>query len=218
MDKPLGWSSADLCRHVRKVTGGAKVGHAGTLDPLATGVVVLCLGTATKAIDRIMGGEKRYEATVDLSAVSPTDDLEAAPERIEVAAPPDEPAVRAACAGMVGKVLQRPPAHSAIKVDGERAYARARRGEVVAMEARRVVIRSIEVVRYRWPAVDLSIACGKGTYIRSIARDLGERLGTGGMLTALRRTAVGPYAVAEAVDPETVSGGVEAGMLAAAPG
>ncbi|MBL8745151.1 MAG: tRNA pseudouridine(55) synthase TruB [Phycisphaerae bacterium] len=214
LDKPLGWTSADCCRYIRKGTGGAKVGHAGTLDPLATGVLVLCLGRATKLIDGLMASEKRYLAEVDLAHTSPTDDLEAPPVAAVIGSIPSETEVRAACARFVGEVMQTPPVYSAIWVDGERSYDLARRGEGVALAARRVDIHSIDVVRYEWPRLTIDVRCGKGTYIRSLARDLGGALGVGGMLTSLRRTASGRFTEAEARDPSAITQGlVQADLL-----
>ena len=197
MDKPLGLTSMDVCRRVRRrlVAGGApkrvKVGHGGTLDPLATGVLVILVGRATKLCDQVMAGAKRYEATVDLSAFTTTDDAEGEREEVAVGAPPTLERVREACAGFVGTILQTPPAFSAMKVDGERAYRLARRGEEVRLAARPVRIDAVEVRAYVWPRVEVVIDCGKGTYIRSLARDLGRALGTGGTLAGLRRTRVG---------------------------
>jgi tRNA pseudouridine55 synthase len=198
VDKPVGPTSMDVCRVVRRLTGGAKVGHAGTLDPLASGVLIVCLGAATKAIDALMGTEKRYRAAIDLSAFSVTDDLEGEREPVAVETPPTRDEVERACRAFEGVVEQRPPTHSAVHVGGERAYRLARNaardgGVVERPPARPVTIHEIQVAAYTWPALELDIRCGKGTYIRSLARDLGEALGTGGMLTALRRTAVGAY-------------------------
>lgn len=200
VDKPLGWSSMDVVRRVRRAAGNAKVGHAGTLDPLATGVVVCCLGNATKLIDSLMGLTKVYEAEVDLSAFTPTDDREGEREEVAVAAEPTLDALRHALARFIGEIDQRPPAFSAIHVNGQRAYKLARRGEDVNLGTRRVRIDAIELLHYDWPIATLRITCGKGTYIRSLARELGEALGTGGHLAALRRTAVGPYDLTNAAD------------------
>lgn len=205
IDKPIGLTSMDVCRRVRwrLVRGGApkrvKVGHGGTLDPLATGVLVVLVGKATKLCDEVMAGRKRYETTIDLSAFSSTDDLEG--EKTSVSRARGEPRVEEivqACAGLTGEIMQKPPAFSAIKIDGQRAYDMARRGEAVEMAARPVMVHSIELVSYEWPKVTLAIECGKGTYIRSIARDLGLALSTGGHLTALRRTMVGRWDLSQA--------------------
>ncbi len=208
LDKPLGWTSADCCRYIRKGTQGAKVGHAGTLDPLATGVLVLCLGRATKLISGFMASEKRYLAEVDLAHTSPTDDLESERVAAVISAVPTVSQVRAACAGFVGEVMQTPPIYSAIWVNGERSYDLARKGEGVALASRPVSIYSIDVVGYEWPRLTIDVRCGKGTYIRSLARDVGKRLGVGGMLTSLRRTASGSFTVDAARDPGTITEGI----------
>ncbi|MCA9305014.1 MAG: tRNA pseudouridine(55) synthase TruB [Phycisphaerales bacterium] len=218
IDKPLGWTSFDVCKLIRRATGGAKVGHAGTLDPLATGVLVVCLGRATKRIDEIMGTQKRYRATIDLAHISESHDLETTPTPppppADVTNAPSEARVREVLDGFVGVVAQTPPAHSAIQIDGKRAYELARKGEVVELKARPVVIHEISIVRYEWPGLEIDVRCGKGTYIRSLARDIGEKLNTGGMLTGLIRTAVGAFTVEGAVkldgmDEDAVRGVVE---------
>ncbi|MBL9118979.1 MAG: tRNA pseudouridine(55) synthase TruB [Phycisphaerae bacterium] len=193
VDKPLGMTSFGVVARVRRRAGGVRTGHAGTLDPLATGVLVLALGKATKSIERLMATDKRYRTTVDLSAFTTTDDREG--ERTEVAVEklPSADCVTAAVARFVGTIQQRPPAFSAMKVGGRRAYALARSGSPQELPARPVVIHDLTVLRYEWPELELDIRCGKGTYIRSLARDIGESLGTGGHCASLRRTAVGPF-------------------------
>lgn len=213
VDKPLGWTSADVCRLIRSRTGGAKVGHAGTLDPLATGILVICLGRATKRIPDLMDGAKRYVASVDLSRLSTTDDLEGQTRDVPVETPPSREAVEGACRQFLGPIMQVPPAHSAVWIDGERAYKKARRGETVEARPRPVVIDELIIRSYAWPTLELEIACRKGTYIRSLARDIGAALGTGGMLTALRRTAVGPYTEEQAIDPERAAMEAEARLI-----
>lgn len=206
VDKPLGWSSMDVIRRIRRAAGQRKLkaGHAGTLDPLATGVVVCCIGKATKRIDGLMGQTKVYEAEVDLSAFTTTDDREG--ERREVMVGeghrPCVARVEAALAGFVGMIQQRPPAFSAIHVGGKRAYSLARQGKAVEMPLRAVQVECIELLSYAWPVLGLRITCGKGTYIRSIARDIGLALGTGGHLASLRRTRVGAFCVEDAVTGE----------------
>lgn len=203
VDKPEGMGSASVVYRVRKATDRAKVGHAGTLDPLATGVVICCLGrAATRLVDQLMGLTKIYEAAVDLSAFTTTDDREGPREEIAVASPPASGDIQAALQSFIGNVSQTPPAYSAIHVDGQRAYKLARAGQDVAIKPRIVRIDSIELLSYEWPIAHLRITCGKGTYIRSIARDLGNALHTGGHLASLRRTAVGPYTVENAVTIE----------------
>ena len=207
----------DVVRRVRCAAGGAKTGHAGTLDPLATGVVVCCLGKATKSVPRLMDLTKVYEATVDLSAFTGTDDLEGTRIEVAGAAPPDGATLAEALQSFVGLIEQRPPAHSAVHVDGQRAYRRARRGEAFELPSRKVRVDSIELLEYRWPLASMRVICGKGTYIRSIARDLGQRLSVGGHLAALRRTAVGSYGLAQAVDESRLERSIAQEDLLAVP-
>ena len=206
VDKPEGPTSMDICRVVKACLrrGGApksvKVGHGGTLDPLATGVVVVLVGrAATRLCDEVMAGEKRYLAEVDLSRRSTTDDREGEQTEISVIRAPEKAEVAAACAQFVGTIEQVPPAHSAIWVDGQRAYKLARAGEQPQMKARPVEIHAIKIVEYVFPRLVLDVRCGKGTYIRSLARDVGMALGVGGMLAGLRRTAVGAFSIEDAV-------------------
>jgi tRNA pseudouridine55 synthase len=198
VDKPVGPTSMDVIRSIRRWSGGTKAGHAGTLDPLADGVLIVALGRGTKAIERLMATDKRYRTRVDLSANTASGDRESPREEVEVAVPPSRTDVEAALAGLTGEVLQRPPAASAVKVGGRRAYALQRKGEDVKMPPRQVTVHSIEVVEYDWPMVEIDVHCEKGTYIRSLARDLGVALGTGGYCVTLRRTAVGPFTDEEA--------------------
>lgn len=206
IDKPLGITSMDAVSAIRvKLAGGdrkaarrIKVGHAGTLDPRATGVLVLAIGSATKSINRLMNTSKRYDTTIDLSAFTSTDDLEGERIEIAVATPPDDVAIRQAAAAFTGRFQQQPPAFSAKKIDGRRAYKLARAGQPLQLEAREVIVHSLEVASYRWPMLELRIHCDKGFYVRSLARDLGKALGTGGHCTSIRRTAVGPFTMAMA--------------------
>lgn len=205
IDKPLSWTSFDVVRKVRSLTGGAKVGHAGTLDPLATGLLILCLGKATKSIDRLMADEKAYHATVNLSGTTPTDDLESPVTPFPVDSPPSRSAIEATIASrFIGTIAQAPPAHSAILVDGQRAYDLARQGKLDALPTRPITIHAIDIAAYHWPILELDIRCGKGTYIRSLARDLGQALGTGGYLAGLRRTRIGRFSVEQAHTPESL--------------
>lgn len=210
IDKPLGMSSMHVCRIIRRRLRAAgapkrsKVGHAGTLDPLASGVLVVLVGRATRRCDTIMAGRKRYLARVDLAHVSDTDDLEGRITPVPIPCVPTRGEVELASRGFVGAIEQTPPAHSALWVAGERAYDIARRGDDPGLRARVVHVEACEVTAFEWPFVDLDIRCGKGTYIRSLARDLGKSLHTGGMLVALRRTEVGPYSIDQAVDPDAL--------------
>ena len=198
VDKPGGLTSHAVVSRVRRFAGTRKVGHAGTLDPMATGVLVLGVNRATRLLGHLMLTEKRYDATVRLGVTTSTDDAEG---EVVAEAPTDhldQAAVREAFAAFVGEIEQVPSAVSAIKVDGKRAYQRVRDGEEVELAARRVTVHDLIVHEVRGAEVDLSVHCSSGTYIRAIARDAGRALGVGGHLTALRRTAVGPFDLASA--------------------
>lgn len=205
IDKALGFTSMDVCAIVRGKLRGAgapkriKVGHGGTLDPQATGVLVVLIGKATKLCDTVMAGEKEYLATVDLSGTSTTDDAEGQITRAEVAEPPTLQRIQEACRGFVGEIQQVPPDFSAVHFGGRRAYDLARKGQCPELGSRSVSVAAVEVIAYTWPSLTLDIRCGKGVYIRSIARDLGPALGTGGMLTGLRRTRVGRFTIDQSV-------------------
>jgi tRNA pseudouridine55 synthase len=211
VDKPAGVSSARVVSRVKRLLPrGTKIGHAGTLDPFATGVLLLLVGKATKLCERLMDEPKQYEATVKLGATTPTDD----PESLETPTPGATPvtieALQTALASLVGDVIQRPPAFSALKVGGRRAYDLARDGQAVELKPRTVRIYGIELLDYAWPLVRVRIDCGRGTYVRAIARDVGELLRVGGHLTQLRRTRVGPFHASDAVSSEQLeSDGVE---------
>ena len=205
VDKPAGLTSHDVVARIRRLAGTRKVGHAGTLDPMATGVLVVGVERATRLLGHLMLTEKAYDATIRLGAATTTDDAEGEPMPAPgVASTSDltETEVREALAGFVGELEQVPSAVSAIKVDGRRAYQRVRDGEDVALEPRRVVVEELRVHAVRrveeWIDVDVSLRCSSGTYVRAIARDAGALLGVGGHLTALRRTAVGPFKVDQA--------------------
>ena len=204
VDKPGGMTSHDVVARVRRLAGTRKVGHAGTLDPMATGVLLVGIGRATRLLGHLQLADKTYDATIRLGAATSTDDAEGEVLARTPAADVGEDAVRAALAGFVGEIDQVPSSVSAVKVDGRRAYDRVRAGEQVDLAARRVRIEAIdarEVTHDEHAQVtDAAVAvhCSTGTYIRSIARDLGDRLGVGGHLTSLRRTAVGPFGLDEA--------------------
>jgi tRNA pseudouridine55 synthase len=197
VDKAPGMTSHDVVARVRRLAGTRKVGHAGTLDPMATGVLVLGVDRATRLLGHLMLTEKSYDATVRLGVSTTTDDAEGEVVETRAVDGVDPEAVRAELARFVGDIEQVPTAVSAIKVDGKRAYARVRDGEQVELKARPVTIHSLEVLDQRvvgeWLDVDISVRCSSGTYIRAIARDVGAALGVGGHLTALRRTAVGSF-------------------------
>lgn len=212
LDKPLGWSSFSLvnkfryeaCRYlgIKKL----KVGHAGTLDPLATGVMILCTGKHTKHIEALQRGYKEYIADIRLGQTTPTLDMESEPDEFF----PTEHITLEAVAKVlseqfVGEIDQQPPIFSAVKVDGKRAYKLARKGREVDMPTKRIVIHEIELLQCELPNLRLRIVCGKGTYIRSLARDIGTALGSGGHLTALRRTQVGQARIEDCHTVEDIS-------------
>lgn len=217
LDKPLGLSSASaLNRAKRALPRGTKIGHAGTLDPLASGVLVAMVGKCTKLCERVMGQPKRYEATVTLGATSATDDAEGPITPVDVATPPTRAQVEEALQKFVGTIEQLPPTFSAMKIGGKRACDRTRDGETVVLQPRQVRIDAIAVVAYAWPELKIVIDCGRGTYVRSVARDLGAALGVGGYLSALRRTRVGPFDLGRAATLEALAErGVEAFLLPA---
>lgn len=198
VDKPAGITSHDVVSRVRRLAGTRKVGHAGTLDPMATGVLVLGVERATRLLGHLLMTDKSYEATIRLGVTTVTDDAEGDVMETRDVGDVTEAAVREALARFVGDIEQVPTAVSAIKVDGRRAYQRVRAGEDVELTARPVTIHELDVTRVALPEVDVTVRCSSGTYIRAIARDLGAALGVGGHLTALRRTSVGPYGLDEA--------------------
>jgi tRNA pseudouridine55 synthase len=210
LDKPPGLSSARAVSRVKRLLPrGTKVGHAGTLDPFATGVLLVLVGRATKQCETLMGQPKGYETVVKLGATTETLDPES-PEVVTAgAAPVTREQVDAVLPQFVGTIQQRPPVFSAMKVGGRRAYDLARRGQAVELEPRPVVVYAMEATAYDWPLLTLRIDCGRGTYVRSIARDVGEALGVGGYLVQLRRTRVGAFDAGSAVQldaltPETL--------------
>jgi tRNA pseudouridine55 synthase len=205
VDKPQGITSHDVVARARKAVGTRKVGHAGTLDPMATGLLILGVNSATRLLTYIVGLDKQYAATIRLGGATTTDDAEgealAETPAAALSAVTDD-AITAGAAGFTGTILQRPSSVSAIKVDGRRAYALAREGTPVELAARSVTVSAFDVLAIRrseWIDVDVRVDCSSGTYIRALARDLGELLGVGGHLTALRRTRIGPFRVDAAV-------------------
>lgn len=206
VDKPAGWTSHDAVAHIRKISGIRKVGHGGTLDPMATGLLVIGLGTATKQLERFVQGDKTYLAEVTLGATTATDDVEGEVEPTPDTPQPSRTDVESALGRFEGDIDQLPPTYSAIKTGGKKAYVEAREGRTVERKPRKVAIRSIELLGYDWPAVRFRTTVSKGTYIRSMARDLGEKLGTGGYLSALRREKVGKLDVKEAVGADVIDG------------
>lgn len=201
LNKPIGITSRDAIDRISRPLRKTKVGHAGTLDPLASGVLVVCVGPATRLIEYVQRMPKAYRTVVRLGARSDT--LDADGTIVEAVDPrvPTLDEVQAAIATQVGEIEQIPPQFSALKVAGKRAYDVARAGGVVELAARTVAIHRVEMIEYEWPMLTLHVDCGSGTYIRSIARDVGEALGCGGLVQVLTRTRIGPFAIEGAVDP-----------------
>ncbi len=200
VDKPGGLTSRDVVNRVQGcLPRGTRIGHTGTLDPLATGVLVLCVGQATRLTEYVQDMDKVYHTMFRLGVRSDTDDADGTVQPVAEAPVPDRAAVEKALSEFVGDIEQIPPAYSAAKVSGRRAYDLARRGNEVALSSRRVHIDDITVLAYEYPRLEVEVRCGKGTYIRSLARDLGERLGCGAIVEMLRRTRVGPFTAAEGV-------------------
>lgn len=211
IDKPLGWTSFDAVKRVRGAltrrmgVKKLKVGHAGTLDPLATGVMIICTGRATKRIEQLQAGVKEYVATIALGATTPSYDLET---EIDATYPTDhitEEVARRVLNTFRGCIEQVPPAFSACKIDGRRAYSMARKGLDVELKPKTLVIDDIELLQYSPQQITIRVVCSKGTYIRALARDIGAALNTGAHLTALRRTRVGHITVDDCLSPEQMA-------------
>jgi tRNA pseudouridine55 synthase len=203
VDKSAGWTSHDVVAKVRRLAGTRKVGHAGTLDPMATGVLVVGIGRATRLLGHLSLTDKEYDATIRLGVTTVTDDAEGeVTERRDASAVGD---VTAAMRALTGEIEQVPSSVSAVKVDGVRSYARVRAGEDVELAARQVTVSRFELVERRADELDVRVTCTSGTYVRALARDLGRLLGVGGHLTALRRTRVGPFDLAQARTLEQLS-------------
>jgi tRNA pseudouridine55 synthase len=202
LDKPAGITSHDVVNRVRRATRIRQVGHAGTLDPLATGVLVICLGRATRLSEYLLGHDKAYRATIRLGVETTTYDADGevvATHAVNV----ERVAIEQSLQSLVGAIQQVPPMYSALKRDGQKLYDLARQGIEVEREARSVVIHSIELCSYQAPDATIDVRCSAGTYIRSIAHDLGATLGTGAHLTALTRTAAGPFTIDQAIPLDT---------------
>lgn len=205
IDKPLTWTSFDVVNKIRKALKyrlgikKIKVGHAGTLDPLATGLVIICTGKATKTIVNYQDLEKEYEAEVRLGATTPSFDLET---EVDLTFPWEHITtsdIGEVIKSFTGELEQMPPIYSAKSVDGKRAYNMARKGKTIELKPQQVSIHRLEVLKENLPDLSLLVECSKGTYIRSLARDIGEKLNSGGHLTGLRRTRIGPYEVDKAI-------------------
>jgi tRNA pseudouridine55 synthase len=200
VNKPYKWTSFDVVGKIRNAFKPLKlkVGHAGTLDPLATGLLIICTGKMTKQIDSFQAQEKEYTGTMVLGAVTPTYDLESEPEQLFPTSHITPEQINEACKQFTGDIQQYPPAHSAVKIDGERLYEKARRGEEVELRLRNVTISEFEITRIELPEVDFRVVCSKGTYIRSLVSDFGKALNNGAYLSRLRRTRSGDFKVEDA--------------------
>jgi tRNA pseudouridine55 synthase len=198
LDKPLDWTSFDVVKKVRILTRISKVGHAGTLDPLATGLLIVCTGMFTKKINEYMGMEKEYTGTFTLGATTATYDLESEPMNQQDIAHLTETQIKEATQLFKGLIMQVPPAHSAIKKDGKPVYLAARKGENVILEPRPVTIHAFDIERIEGATLYFRVVCSTGTYIRSLAHDFGAALGVGGYMSSLRRTRIGNFEVSHA--------------------
>ncbi len=204
INKPLYWTSFDAVRKIRNLTRTKKVGHAGTLDPLATGLLIVCTGKFTKKINEYMAQEKEYTGTITLGATTPTFDLESEPTNQTAIDHLTEEDLQKATQPFTGAILQVPPIHSAIKKEGKRVYELARRGEDVKLEPRPVNISAFEITRIELPIIHFKVVCSTGTYIRSLANDYGAALGVGGYLSALCRTRIGDFKLEDALTIDDV--------------
>lgn len=203
VDKPYGWSSFDVIRKLKKPIG-AKVGHAGTLDPMATGLLILCTGRKTKSIESYQAQEKEYTGTLCLGHTTPSYDAETEADAHFPTGHIDEALVRKTSLHFLGEQQQRPPVYSAVKVQGKRAYKMARKGEDILLKTRNVTIYELEVLRLKAGRADFRVRCSKGTYIRTLAHDWARKMGSGGHLCALRRTATGPHRIEDAWSVEAL--------------
>ena len=218
LDKPPGVTSRDVVNVVQRLAGRkTRVGHAGTLDPLARGVLVVPVGPATRLIEYVQQMPKTYRAEFLFGRRSDTEDTDGEVTELESPAVPSEEQVLAALPQFTGGISQRPPAYSALRIGGKRAYDLARQGKEVELEPREIVVHRLVLDEYDYPKLGLTIECGSGTYVRSLGRDLAESLGTGAVMSALERTAIGPFRVQEAIDPDLLSTETwEASLLPAA--
>jgi len=223
IDKPLGWTSFDAVKRLRGALSRRlglkkiKVGHAGTLDPLATGVMIICTGRATKRIDELQAGIKEYVATLALGATTPSFDLETEIDATYPTAHITEELVREVLGHFTGAIEQIPPAYSACKIDGCRAYDLARKGQEVELKPKTLVIDDIELLSFSPKEITIRTVCSKGTYIRALARDIGQALGSGAHLTALRRTRVGDITIDKCLSVTDAANLIREAELAPAP-
>jgi tRNA pseudouridine55 synthase len=214
LDKPLTWTSFKMIRRVRGLTYVQKVGHAGTLDPLATGLLIICTGKCTKQINDYMGMPKEYTGTLVLGATTATYDLESEPENFKSIDHITEEQIKNTVEQFVGEIMQLPPQHSAIKKDGVRLYETARQGIEVKVDPRKITIEQFEITKIDLPNIEFKVNCSTGTYIRSLVHDFGAALGVGAYMSALRRTKIGAFDIADAIKWEDLRDEVDA-LLAA---
>lgn len=207
VNKPLHWTSFDVVRKVKHKLKIRKVGHAGTLDPLATGLLILCTGKMTKQIDEYQGQEKEYTGTFRIGQTTPSYDLETEPTEAVPVTHITSADMERAAASLTGAIDQVPPLHSAIKVEGQRAYQLARKGSEMELRSRQVTISTFDIVSVNLPDVSFRIVCTKGTYIRSVARDFGKQLGTGAYLSSLCRTRIGKFLLRDAKEIDEIGQG-----------
>lgn len=199
IDKPIDWTSFDVVRKIRNTIQIKKVGHAGTLDPLATGLLIVCAGKFTKKINEYMAQEKEYTGCITLGATTPTYDLESEPENFKSFEGISVEMIHKAAEKFTGEILQTPPIHSAIKQKGKPVYLMARKGMDVVLEPRKITIKKFKITDINLPTISFKVVCTTGTYIRSLANDFGRELGCGGYLSKLRRTRIGNFLVDEAM-------------------
>lgn len=202
INKPLGWTSFDVIRKLRSVIKMKKIGHAGTLDPLATGLLIICTGKFTKKINEYMAAEKEYTGTFTLGAVTPTYDLESEPQNFKAYDFITSEMIHETALKFTGEVSQIPPIHSAIKQEGKPVYLLARKGISVTLQPRNIFIKEFEITHVDLPVVSFKVVCSTGTYIRSLSHDFGKALQTGAYLSSLCRTKIGRYSIDEAESPE----------------
>jgi tRNA pseudouridine55 synthase len=202
INKPLHWTSFDAVRKIRSLVNVKKVGHAGTLDPLATGLLIICTGKFTKKVSEFMAREKEYTGSFTLGAVTPTFDLESKPQDLKPYQSISAEDIKSVTAQFIGEIMQTPPAHSAIKKDGKRVYKLARSGQEVKLDPRKISISEFEINRIELPNIYFRVVCSTGTYIRSLANDVGEVLGCGAYLSSLCRTRIGEFKIEDAMTIE----------------
>ena len=198
INKPLEWTSFDVVRKIRNLIKIKKVGHAGTLDPLATGLLIVCTGKFTKRINEFMAQEKEYTGTFTLGATTPTYDLESEPGNFKDVSLISDEKIIDTTKRFIGEIMQVPPAHSAIKIDGKRVYELARQGKEVKIDPRKITINEFEITKIQMPVVSFRVVCSTGTYIRSLANDFGAALDCGAYLSSLCRTRIGDFKITDA--------------------